>query len=201
MSFTNTPERYGVISAAFHWLSAIIVYGMFALGLWMVTLSYYDGWYHKAPELHKSIGILLMMGPGYSTFVACHISTAGSAAELFAHDSSCRKGWTSRIVPIAVRHRHQRLFDSTADGKPISVFGGRFDRPVTLADAGAQADFAGALHFWLAWSVVVLSVMHGFMALKHHFGLHKHDTLSACWESRHLTMEYKILKKLLGLTF
>ncbi|EFJ8783747.1 TPA: cytochrome b, partial [Escherichia coli] len=22
MSFTNTPERYGVISAAFHWLSA-----------------------------------------------------------------------------------------------------------------------------------------------------------------------------------
>jgi hypothetical protein len=55
-------ERYGVISAAFHWLSAIIVYGMFALGLWMVTLSYYDGWYHKAPELHKSIGILLMMG-------------------------------------------------------------------------------------------------------------------------------------------
>ncbi|HEC4871840.1 TPA: cytochrome b, partial [Escherichia coli] len=25
MSFTNTPERYGVISAAFHWLSAIIV--------------------------------------------------------------------------------------------------------------------------------------------------------------------------------
>ena len=62
MSFTNTPERYGVISAALHWISAIIVYGMFALGLWMVTLSYYDGWYHKAPELHKSIGILLMMG-------------------------------------------------------------------------------------------------------------------------------------------
>ncbi len=91
MSFTNTPERYGVISAAFHWLSAIIVYGMFALGLWMVTLSYYDGWYHKAPELHKSIGILLMMGAGYSRSVACHISTAGSAAELFAHDSSCRK--------------------------------------------------------------------------------------------------------------
>lgn len=54
MSFTNTPERYGVISAAFHWLSAIIVYGMFALGLWMVTLSYYDGWYHKAPNCIKA---------------------------------------------------------------------------------------------------------------------------------------------------
>lgn len=111
MSFTNTPERYGVISAALHWLSAIIVYGMFALGLWMVTLSYYDGWYHKAPEVHKSIGILLMMGLVIRGSVARHISTAGSAAKLFVNDSSWRKSWTSRIVPIAVRHRHQWLSD------------------------------------------------------------------------------------------
>ena len=119
--------------------------------------------------------------------MARHISTAGSAAELFAHDSSWRKGWTSRIVLIAVRGQLEGFFFalfaigisgyliSTADGKPISVFGW-FDVPATLADAGAQADFAGALHFWLAWSVVVLSVMHGFMALKHHF-IDKDDTL------------------------
>ena len=62
MQFKNSPQRYGVVSATLHWLVAIAVYGMFALGLWMVTLSYYDGWYHQAPELHKSIGILLMMG-------------------------------------------------------------------------------------------------------------------------------------------
>lgn len=46
MQFNNTPQRYGVVSATLHWLVAIAVYGMFALGLWMVTLSYYDGWYH-----------------------------------------------------------------------------------------------------------------------------------------------------------
>ncbi len=46
MQFKNTPQRYGVVSAALHWLTAPVVYGMFALGLWMVTLSYYDGWYH-----------------------------------------------------------------------------------------------------------------------------------------------------------
>ena len=45
-----------------HWGIALAVYAMFGLGLWMVTLSYYDGWYHQAPELHKSIGIVLMMG-------------------------------------------------------------------------------------------------------------------------------------------
>ena len=111
MSFTNTPERYGVISAALHWLSAIIVYGMFALGLWMVTLSYYDGWYHKAPELHKSIGILLMMG-----------------------------------LVIRVLWR------------------------VISPPPGPLPSYSPA------WSVVVLSVMHGFMALKHHF-IDKDDTL------------------------
>ena len=48
MQVRNSPTRYGVISMSLHWLMAIAVYGMFGLGLWMVTLSYYDGWYHQA---------------------------------------------------------------------------------------------------------------------------------------------------------
>lgn len=111
MSFTNTPERYGVISAAFHWLSAIIVYGMFALGLWMVTLSYYDGWYHKAPELHKSIGILLMMGLVIRVLWRVISPPPGPLQSYSPMTRLGAKGWTSRIVLIAVRHRHQRLSD------------------------------------------------------------------------------------------
>ncbi|VEN37195.1 unnamed protein product [Callosobruchus maculatus] len=62
MQWRNSSSRYGIISMCLHWLFALAVYAMFGLGLWMVTLSYYDGWYHQAPELHKSIGVLLMMG-------------------------------------------------------------------------------------------------------------------------------------------
>ena len=62
MQWRNSSRRYGIISMCLHWLFALAVYAMFGLGLWMVTLSYYDGWYHQAPELHKSIGVLLMMG-------------------------------------------------------------------------------------------------------------------------------------------
>uniref|UniRef100_UPI003D768381 cytochrome b n=1 Tax=Salmonella enterica TaxID=28901 RepID=UPI003D768381 len=54
MQFKNAPQRYGVVSAALHWLTALVVYGMFELGLWIVTLSYYDGCYDQAPEIHKS---------------------------------------------------------------------------------------------------------------------------------------------------
>ncbi len=62
MQWRNSSRRYGIISIGLHWIFALAVYGMFGLGLWMVTLSYYDGWYHQAPELHKSIGVLLMLG-------------------------------------------------------------------------------------------------------------------------------------------
>ncbi|PHM90473.1 cytochrome B, partial [Salmonella enterica subsp. enterica serovar Typhimurium] len=59
--------------------------------------------------------------------------------------------------------------------KPISVFGW-FDIPATLTDARAQADIAGTLHLWFARSLVLISLSHGVMALKHHF-IDKDDTL------------------------
>jgi len=59
MRWKNTSKNFGGISIFIHWLVALAVYGLFALGLWMVGLGYYDTWYHRAPELHKSIGILV----------------------------------------------------------------------------------------------------------------------------------------------
>lgn len=176
MQFNNSPQRYGVVSATLHWVIAIAVYGMFGLGLWMVTLSYYDGWYHQAPELHKSIGVLLMMG------LVIRI-----AWRIFSPPPPALKSY-SRLTRLAAALGHLALYIllfsivisgyliSTADGKAISVFGW-FEIPATLANAGAQADLAGSLHLWLAWSVVVLSLLHGLMALKHHF-IDNDDTLN-----------------------
>jgi len=57
---------------------------------------------------------------------------------------------------------------STADGKGISLFG-LTEIPALFSDGAAQADLAGNIHLWLAWSVVILSLLHGLAALKHHF--------------------------------
>ena len=61
MQFRNTPKRYGWISISIHWISAITVIAMFALGLWMVDLTYYDEWYRTAPLLHKGVGVMLLL--------------------------------------------------------------------------------------------------------------------------------------------
>lgn len=60
MQFKNTPQRYGVVSAALHWLTATVVYGM---------LRWVYGWSRSVITTagitgrrnYKSIGMLLMM--------------------------------------------------------------------------------------------------------------------------------------------
>lgn len=175
MQWRNSPERYGHLSVLLHWLVAATVYGMFALGLWMVTLGYYDVWYHKAPEIHKSIGVLLMLGL-VIRILWRFISPPPPPLKSY-----------SRLTRIGALIAHILLYAllfaivlsgyliSTADGKPVSVFGW-FDVPATLTDFGAQADLAGTVHLWLAWGVVIISLLHALAALKHHF-LDKDATL------------------------
>ena len=55
----NTPNGYGWVSIALHWVMALALLGLFGLGLYMVELTYYDPWYRQSLNWHKSIGILL----------------------------------------------------------------------------------------------------------------------------------------------
>ena len=55
----NTDKHYGWLTIIIHWLVALTFFGLFALGFWMVDLTYYDSWYKTGPDLHKSIGLSL----------------------------------------------------------------------------------------------------------------------------------------------
>ncbi|MFB4342522.1 cytochrome b [Pantoea sp. CS_6] len=168
MSLTNSSTRYGLLTIFLHWSMAVVIYAMFALGLWMVGLSYYDSWYHNAPDIHKSIGVLLMLAlvirlvwrvlsPPPEPLRS--YSPAVRFAAVFVH-------WLLYSLLIALLLSGYLI--STADGKPVSVFGW-FSLPALFSGAGEQADLAGNIHLWLAWNIVVLSVLHGLAALKHHF--------------------------------
>jgi len=60
MPLSNTDDRYGGIARGFHWLTAILIFGMIPAGLYMVDMAY-------SPEklqiygLHKSVGLLIMI--------------------------------------------------------------------------------------------------------------------------------------------
>lgn len=168
MMWRNTPSAYGHVSVLLHWLPAVAIYGMFALGLWMVTLDYYNPWYHQAPEIHKAIGVLLFLS---MLFRVLWRRISPSPPPLTSYSRA------TRIGAVAMHHSLYLLLFlllisgyliSTADRQPISVFGW-FSVPATLSGLRDQADIAGAVHLYLAWSVVILSVLHALAALKHHF--------------------------------
>jgi cytochrome b561 len=168
MRWRNTVQRWGLVTIAIHWLTAVIVIGMFALGLWMVELTYYDEWYREAPHIHKSIGVLLFL------------LTAMRLGWRWANPTPASLPGHSRLQLIAARTAHALIYVllfaimasgyliSTADGRAIDVFNW-FSVPATIHGYENQEDIAGLVHLVLAISLISLVVVHAAAALLHHF--------------------------------
>lgn len=167
MLWKNTSTQFGHISILIHWLVALTVYGMFALGLWMVSLNYYDAWYHKAPEIHKSIGFvlfLLMVFRVLWRFISPPPKPLDSYSNLVKISSTLVQ-FSLYLLLFGILFSGYLI--STADGQPISIFG-YFDIPAIWSDEGMQADNAGVIHLYLAWTLIIVSILHAIAALKHH---------------------------------
>lgn len=168
MPLRNTRNRYGVITVTLHWLVAVLVFAMFALGLWMTGLTYYDPWYQKAPALHKGTGVFLF------ALVAVRLAWRLATPQPRALTSHAR--WELRLATAVHTLLYVLLLAvmvagyliSTADGRPLEVFG-LFAIPATVSGLEQQEDIAGAVHLALAWTLVGLALFHGAAALKHHY--------------------------------
>jgi len=162
----NDGSNYGWVSIILHWLMAVSIFAMFGLGLWMVELTYYDAWYHRAPDLHKSIGMLLLLLLVFR-FVWRLMNARPALAGL----------WWEKMIALAVHRLHYLLLFAlllsgylipTAEGAGINVFGW-FTVPATFSFDKQQADLIGTIHWLLAWAAMGLAAMHSAAALKHHF--------------------------------
>lgn len=167
MQLRNTSTTYGLISIVLHWLVAAAVIGLFVSGLWMVDLTYYDPWYNRAPELHKSVGMVVVLA------VAARLlwrRFGGAPAPV-----SDARPWEIRVA----RWVHRLLLAgvlavaaagylmSTAKGDPVRVFDLVFV-PALVEGLPRQADRAGAIHYWLAIALIALAGVHALAAVKHH---------------------------------
>tara|TARA_R110001592_G_scaffold63586_9_gene195034 strand:- start:1513 stop:2106 length:594 start_codon:yes stop_codon:yes gene_type:complete len=168
MPAKNTRSRYGWVSVGIHWLMAIVVIGMFALGIWMRQLSYYDPWYQDGPTIHKSIGVLL--------FILLLARIGWRSINIRPNDDPILKKWertTAHLTHFAMYGLMLMLMTagyliSTADGRQIEVFN-LFSVPATVQGIENQEDIAGEIHEILAWTLILLAGVHALAALKHHF--------------------------------
>jgi cytochrome b561 len=167
MQWKNTITSWGWVSILLHWLSALVIVGLFALGLWMVELTYYDDWYSTAPDIHRSVGVLLL--------IATVLRLLWRRMNVVPAVLPSHKKWEIKSAHIAHTVMYLLLFAifisgyliSTADGRSIHVFDW-FEIPASLHGIKNQEDIAGEIHFILAVSLISLAVIHAAGALKHH---------------------------------
>ncbi|WP_019612927.1 cytochrome b [Psychromonas ossibalaenae] len=171
---STTVTQYNLLAKLLHWGSALLIIGLFALGLWMVDLTYYSEWYKPAPYWHKSLGLCLFA----LTLIRIiwKFITASPAIEGAKWEIQGAKIAHNALYLLLLAVFISGYMISTADGRSIDVFNW-FSVPGFGSFFENQADIAGELHFYLASTLIGLAVLHALAALKHHF-INKDNTLS-----------------------
>ena len=168
MKFNNNQLNYSLITIVLHWLIALLTYGLFGLGLWMVSLGYSDSWYQQAPTLHEGFGVLL--------FILLLLRIGWMKNTITPQSLNSHKQWekTGAYLTKALLNLLILVITMsgylivTATGDSLSVFS-LFSIPASLSGLSNQADWAGEIHIVLSWVLIILSGGHVFAALKHHF--------------------------------
>lgn len=164
----DSEQTYGFVAIVLHWVVAVGAIGLFALGIWMVGLTYYDPWYNHAPDWHRSLGILLLGVLVLRYIWRLLVSRPAPEPE--------HKPWERATGRIA--HGLLNLLTlavivagfliSSADGRPVAVFDW-FTVPALVEGLPRQESLAGDWHRWLAYVLIGLAALHALAALKHHF--------------------------------
>ncbi|WP_395373542.1 cytochrome b [Marinicella sp. W31] len=171
----TTTHSYHLSLRLLHWLMAIIIFALFAVGWYMVQLDYYDPLYQLLPWWHKSFGITLMMLLVLRLFSRwrTHIPKPLENHTTLEKKASVVVKFLFYLLILLLGISGYLI--STAQGEAISVFD-VFEIPSMLALTPQQVDQVGFFHEILAWTTLALACVHAVAALKHHF-IDKDQTL------------------------
>ncbi|MGI1677667.1 MAG: cytochrome b [Cellvibrionaceae bacterium] len=163
----NSQDYYGWIAISIHWLSVLFIIGLFFLGITMVELDYYSPWYHKAPFIHKSLGLLF----AFLLLLRIIWRVLNQTPNVLSQSKGIRR--LSHWVHISFYFLMGFLVISgyliaSADDKAIEVFNW-FSIPGFNLGIENQEDIAGEMHEIIGWIIIILGSLHASMALKHHF--------------------------------
>ena len=164
----DSRAGYGLMTIIFHWVCAPLIIFLFGLGVYMRGLDYYSPWYHRGPEIHIAIGILV--------FVLMLLRLVWRSRSTSPDDiPTISKG--NLLAATAVKMALYAFvfvicisgyFITTAEGSAASFFG-IINIPATLQLSADNIDRAGFIHKYLAWSLIGLVVLHAAAAIFHHF--------------------------------
>jgi cytochrome b561 len=166
MLIGDTSAGYGLVTRLTHWVMAVAILAMFALGLWMVTLTYYSPYYTVAPDIHRSVGMLLLIALALR-LVWRLVNPKPDEDELSPFERTASRIVHWGFYPLLFALMVSGYLISTADGRPIEVFDW-FSVPSLVRQKGLE-ETAGEVHEILSYVTVAVVVLHAAASLKHHF--------------------------------
>lgn len=175
MKLTNTETNYGAIARLLHWVLGTVIIGLFALGIWMVELTYYSEWYKTAPSIHKSLGILLASAMVFRLLWRWFNARPADEPNMAQWERLAAHLAHYAIYGLVFLIIVAGYMISTADGRAIDVFSW-FSVPAIYTGIENQEDIAGVVHEWAAYLLMALVAVHALVSLKHHF-ISKDNTL------------------------
>jgi cytochrome b561 len=166
MLLKNTENRFGLVAILLHWIMAILLIGLLAMGLYMVSLPIgleklkLYGWHKEYGFLVLALVIfrltwrLINLTPTLSSLswpekIAARLVHWAFYAFMFALPIS---GWLM----------------TSAAGLPASFFG-LFTLPNLTAPDPVSFELFRQAHKWLGYGLILTLFLHICGALKHHF--------------------------------
>lgn len=172
MHLKNTENSYGIVAILLHWFMAILLIGLLALGLYMVSLPIsleklkLYGW-HKEYGLLALWLIILRLGWRIANI------TPHLALPKWEKIAARSVHWAFYFFMFALPLTGWLI--TSAAGLPPSFFG-LFTLPDLVAPNEEQRLLFQEIHEWLGYGLIATILLHTSAALKHHF-INKDDIL------------------------
>ncbi len=167
MAHANASGRYGAVAIALHWVTALAIAGLLALGLIMTEVDDFR-LQIALYQWHKSVGLTVL------ALVVIRIAwrLAHRPPELPAAMTAIQRGVAGAthlaLYALLVAMPLSGWVMASASSLPTEYFDW-FDVPRLVAVDRGIEDLAGEVHEILAWAMVGLLALHVAAALKHHF--------------------------------
>jgi len=174
----NTRQRYGVVAIALHWLMAILLVALVAMGLYMVSLpdTGFDNRKIVLILYHKQLGMLAL-----ALALSRLAWRVGHALPALVKTLPEWQKTTARLVHLCL---YGLMFALPVSGWLMSSAAGFtvsfltwFDLPDFIAHNDRLFRAFIDIHRWLAYGLIALALVHAGAALVHHF-FAKDETLT-----------------------
>lgn len=164
----NSENRYGALSRAIHNLMLLLIFGMLGVGMIMTDLDKTDPLREQLFNMHFSTGVVVL------TLILVRIVWLKFSPAPKVPDGL--SGWEKVLTAVVKSVMYLLMLvipiigilTVNSAGHPVSVYG-LFDLPSVLAKDPEWHEILEDLHGFLAYTLLVLVVLHVAGALKHRF--------------------------------